>query len=124
MNIFLNPQRNSQGYFFSYSYAGETITAVLKKNTYFYKTSADGEYEILDHIEVDEIATDTFDFSNVGQGVMRRAVTDLPYNPIYAAERKEDGQLYVTLLNFLDEHATEEDCFPEWRKVGEKNGND
>lgn len=83
--------------------------------------------------------TDTFDFSNFGDGELvvigedgeDALDTTLDILPIESA-KKEDGVLYVELLNFIGLDATDEECFPNWidhteyipPKVGEVNGQD
>ena len=49
-------------------------------------------------------------------GTMDSVETSLSVNPILIAERKSDG-LYVTLLNYIDDDATHDECFPEWIEV-------
>lgn len=84
--------------------------------------------------------TDTFDFSKLPDGVLllkddktgeSLIETELEYQPIKKAW-KEDGILYVKLVNFIGLEASEEECFPDWidhteyipPKVGEVNGQD
>lgn len=66
--------------------------------------------------------TDTFDFSGFPDGVLQLedqeteeelVETELEINPLLSA-KKENGILYVELLNFIGLDATEEECFPEW----------
>jgi hypothetical protein len=89
-----------------YSFSGEAVTATI-----------DG-------------VTDTIDFSDMPEGSMDNSVssmpagaqwvppveTTLPINPIIGAERA-DGVLYVTLLRFIDNEATDDDKFPGWQEV-------
>lgn len=90
MNVLFSPQRNDD--VLRYEFDGEVITAYLN-----------GE-------------RDVFDFSQVPEGKLKAVETTLPINPIVSAERKE-GVLYVELLNFIGEDATEEERFPEWQVV-------
>lgn len=60
--------------------------------------------------------TDEFDFANMPDGILEGIKTTLPFNPILNA-KKVDGILYVELLNFINEDATEEEKFPEWRDI-------
>jgi hypothetical protein len=59
---------------------------------------------------------DSFDFSDMPVGILDGVETILPVNPIIQAERKDDG-LYVTLLNYIDEDASDEEKFPSWVEV-------
>lgn len=90
MKILLSPQRNDKK--IEYQFEGENITATI------------------DNI------TDTFDFSTMPDGIMDEVETTLDVNPIVSAKRVE-GELYVELLNFIDDNATEEEKFPEWQEV-------
>lgn len=60
--------------------------------------------------------TDIFDFSTMPDGKATDIETVLQFNPIISAERKE-GVLYVKLLNFIDDDATEEEKFPQWQVI-------
>jgi hypothetical protein len=91
MKVYLSPQVN-YGEKILYSFEGDVITV-----TY------DGE-------------TDVFDFTSLPIGMMDSVDSTLSVNPIIYAERKDDG-LYVTLLNYIDEGATHEECFPDWIEV-------
>ena len=61
--------------------------------------------------------TDTFDFYGFPDGEIESFMveTDLPYNPIIRA-KKTNGVLSVELMNFIGEHASEEEKFPEWEE--------
>lgn len=64
--------------------------------------------------------TDTFDFSEFtgdGELYIFDVETDLPFNPIVSAERK-DGILYVRLIDFIPFDSTEEEIYPDWIEVG------
>ena len=82
--------------------------------------------------------TDTFDFSGFPDGVLqledqetgeKLVKTSLEIDPLLSA-KKENGILYVELMNYIGVNATHEECFPEWidhteyipPKVGEANG--
>lgn len=90
MKIYLSPQRNNKK--IEYKFEGEKIIATIGN------------------------ITDTFDFSSMPDGIMQEVETILDINPIVSAKR-EDRELYVELLNFIDENATEEERFPEWQEV-------
>lgn len=98
MFIFKTPQR---GYdeVIKYSFNGDVITATHKG------------------------ITDVFDFTNMPEGSLPRSIdspspieTTLSINPIIDA-RRTNGVMYVTLVNFLEENASEEDQFPTWMEV-------
>lgn len=73
----------------------------------------DGEKVI---ITIDD-KTDVFDFSNLREGdEIENIETILPINPINEVYRK-NGVLYVELINFISEDATEEERFPVWKEV-------
>lgn len=65
--------------------------------------------------------SDTFDFSGLPNGVLpihddignELVETELELNPIISA-KKENEVLFVELLNFISEDATEKEKFPEW----------
>lgn len=66
--------------------------------------------------------SDTFDFTDLPDGELQiyddetkglMIETELEENPIMSA-RKEDGTLYVELINFIDPDATESERFPGW----------
>jgi len=66
--------------------------------------------------------TDVFDFSDFPNGKLdlfdeetgeELIVTELSLNPLQSA-KKEDGILYVELLNYIGVDATEEERFPDW----------
>ena len=61
--------------------------------------------------------TETFDFSDMPNGVadyIESEVFDFP--PVLSA-KKENDILYLELINFIGEEATEEEKFPEWFEV-------
>lgn len=58
-----------------------------------------------------------FDFTDMPDGMAETITPDtLPFNPIVEADRIE-GVLYLRLINFIDEDASEEERFPEWMEV-------
>ncbi len=65
--------------------------------------------------------TDVFDFRDFSEGELDLddgfggflVETDLDYQPIRQA-KKENGVLYVKLMNFIGLNATPEECFPDW----------
>ena len=60
--------------------------------------------------------TDTFDFSKVSELDPRHIKTSLPVNPVVRVERV-GGVLQLTLINYIDEEATEAEKFPEYMEV-------
>lgn len=96
MNIKYSPQRNDDR--IQYEITGDKITAT---------------YEVLD---TTELYKDTFDFTNMSDGVLENVETVLPINPILFA-KGEKGVLYIELLHFIGADATEEERFPDWMEV-------
>jgi hypothetical protein len=92
MNILLSPQVNDEQNI-HYRFNGEIITVTIGADT------------------------DIFDFAGLPIGQVDGIETTLAIDPILSAERKEDGQMYVTLLNFITEDAPESDKFPSWKVV-------
>ena len=60
--------------------------------------------------------TDTFDFSKVNELNPRQIKTILPVNPVVHVERV-NGELRLTLINYIDKTATETEKFPEYVEV-------
>ena len=60
--------------------------------------------------------TDTFDFSKVSELDPRQIKTILPLNPVVQVDRL-NGELRLTLINYIDETATETEKFPEYMEV-------
>lgn len=60
--------------------------------------------------------TDTFDFSRVSELDPRQIKTILPLNPVVQVDRV-NGELRLTLINYIDEKATETEKFPEYMEV-------
>lgn len=98
MKVLLTPQRNDEK--IAYSYNGETVSATYKGTTC------------------------TFDFSSVLEGDLpiydingQLLISNtLEINPISSVSR-ENGELSVTLLNFIGAEATDEEKFPQWVTV-------
>ena len=65
--------------------------------------------------EMDGI-TDTFDFSKVNELNPRQIKTTLLLNPVVQVKRVK-GVLQLTLINYIDEAATETELFPEYMEV-------
>lgn len=60
--------------------------------------------------------TDTFDFSRVSELDPRQIKTILPLNPVVQVDRV-NGELRLTLINYIDKTATETEKFPEYMEV-------
>ena len=60
--------------------------------------------------------TDTFDFSKVSEVDPRQIKTSLPINPVVQVDRV-NGELRLTLINYIDKTATETEKFPEYVEV-------
>ena len=60
--------------------------------------------------------TDTFDFSRVSELDPRQIKTILPLNPVVQVDRV-NGELRLTLINYIDKTATETEKFPEYVEV-------
>lgn len=93
MSIFYSPIVGEQ--IINYSFENQIITATI------------GEI------------TDTFDFSAFPDGEVYgiEIETTLPIQPINRVE-KNNGVLFIELLNFIGEDATEFERFPEWIELG------
>lgn len=93
-----------------------TVSFLGRKITY----SFEGEKIICNFLGKE----DEFEFSEFPEGVLdfdyinnaTRIDTILEINPIVSAKR-ENGVLWVELLNYIDEDATYEERFPEWFEV-------
>jgi hypothetical protein len=90
LRILYSPTRSDK--FIGYSFAGEIITVDMEEGR------------------------DTFDFTNMPDGVAQEITTILPTNPIIRAERK-DGVLSVELVKYIGPDADETERFPEWMEV-------
>ena len=60
--------------------------------------------------------TDTFDFSKVSEVDPRQIRTSLPINPVVHVERLS-GVLQLTLINYINEEATETERCPQFMEV-------
>ena len=60
--------------------------------------------------------TDTFDFSKISEVDPRQIKTSLPINPVVHVERVS-GVLQLTLINYINEEATETERFPQFMEV-------
>jgi hypothetical protein len=107
MKILYSPQRNDNK--LVYSFEGEVVTVSYQKPL---EQIVNGE----SHIILTETASDIFDFSSIGDGIMEEIETELPANPILKAKRT-DGVLSLELLNFVGSEATDEEKFPQWIEV-------
>lgn len=91
MKIKLSPQVNSEK--IEYIFKNNIITATLNSKT------------------------DTFDFTNMPDGICENIETELEINPIISV-KKEEGVLFVELLNFIDENETRQEVlFPDWEVI-------
>lgn len=91
MKIKFSPQVNENK--IEYIFKGDTITATYKDKT------------------------DIFDFTDIPDGICENIETDLELNPIVSA-KKEDGLLFVQLLNFIEDTETRQEIlFPDWEVV-------
>lgn len=91
MKIKYSPQVNSSK--IEYIFKNDTITATINDKT------------------------DIFDFTNVPDGICENIETDLEINPIVLA-KKENGTLWVELINFIKENETRKEAlFPDWEVV-------
>ncbi|GAA0767127.1 hypothetical protein GCM10008908_05810 [Clostridium subterminale] len=91
MKIYLSPQQNNEK--IEYSFNGEVVSVEYKG------------------------VKDNFDLSTFPEGAQFEGVeTTLDINPIVDVKR-ENGVLFVTLLNFISSNATEKEKFPEWMEV-------
>lgn len=90
LKILYSPVRSDK--FIGYSFTGEIITCDMEEGR------------------------DTFDFTNMPDGIAENITTILPFSPILRAERK-DGILSVELIKYIGPDATEEERFPDWMEV-------
>lgn len=60
--------------------------------------------------------SDSFDFSKVAVITPRQIKTTLPVNPVMNIERV-DGELYLTLLHYIGEEASDVERFPYFQEV-------
>ena len=104
MFVYLSPVRSDQK--LTYQFSGETITAALDKQTETYDLSLIEEGQKIRPVEYDEAGNETIHIPSI-----------LPIHPIISAKR-ENGVLYVELVNFIGKNASQEERFPEWKEVG------
>lgn len=88
MNILLSPQRNDNKV--KYTFKDEIITAEYKG------------------------VIDTFDLSTFPEGAEFQGVETILEADVLVHVKRENGELYVTLLNFTGANATHEENFPVW----------
>lgn len=65
--------------------------------------------------EMDGIS-DTFNFIGVSELSPRQIKTTLPINPVVQIDRV-NGELQLTLINYINDEATETERFPEYMEV-------
>lgn len=96
MKIFLSPQEDSERIY--YKFEGNKVSATIENITdvFDFTDLPDGELELYD--------------METGEELIK---TTLPVNPIISAEKKE-GILYLELLNWISEDASDEENFPVW----------
>jgi hypothetical protein len=104
MQIYLSPIRADQK--LTYQFSGEIITAALDNQTETYDLSFIEEGQKIRPIEYDDDGKQTIHIP-----------TNFPFHPIISAKR-ENGVLYVELVNFIGKNASQEERFPEWKEVG------
>lgn len=90
MKILYSPQRSDKTIY--YEFSNEVITVKIDNQI------------------------DVFDFRETPNGMLEKTETTLKVNPILSAERKE-GELYVTLLKYIDKDAIHEERFPQWQVI-------
>lgn len=61
--------------------------------------------------------TETFDFSGMPNGIAESIKSEVfEFDPVLSA-KKENNILYLELINFIGEDATEAERFPDWIEV-------
>ena len=61
--------------------------------------------------------TETFDFSEMPNGIAESIKSEVfEFDPVLSA-KKENGILYLKLINFIGKDATEAERFPDWIEV-------
>ena len=60
--------------------------------------------------------SDTFNFIGVSELSPRQIKTTLPINPVVQIDRV-NGELQLTLINYINDEATETERFPEYMEV-------
>ena len=100
MNVYYSPQVNTNTQL-EYQFEGEIVTVTLTR---------------YDEAQNKIIESDIFDFSTLPDNssiIIEEVVTTLYVNPLLEVY-KENGELFLKLLNFIDDNATETEKFPEW----------
>ena len=103
MQIYLSPIRADQK--LTYQFSGETITATYNNQTEIYDLSFVQEGQKIRPVERDE----------TGKEIIHMP-TRFPVHPVISAKR-ENGVLYVELVNFIGKNASQEERFPQWKEV-------
>ena len=68
-----------------------------------------------------ENETEVYDFSEMPEGIAEEIETEVfEFNPIISAKR-ENGELWIEVLNFITEDATESERFPKWEDTNAEN---
>ena len=98
MKIFLSPIRSDKE--IEYQFQNETITVTLN-----------GEQDTLDLSFIKE-----GHFEMLNEDGTPKLKTTLPQNPIISIKR-QNGELWVVVANYLGKNATEEERFPDWIEV-------
>lgn len=101
MKIYLSPQVNNERIIYEFDNDRVKITINGISDEFDFTGLPDGELELYDH-ETSE---------NLIQTV-------LPINPIISAKKK-GGVLYLELINWIGENATEAEKFPDWIDASE-----
>lgn len=119
IRVFYSPQVNEKN-ILTYQIEGEIITATLSERPVPPKPIVlppDGEETLPEETTPEPVViTDVFDFSSFPNGIAKAIITPLPGNPFVNVHR-EDGILYVELLNYITEDASEFEKFPVWIEV-------
>ena len=114
MQILYTPQNNDR-HKFEYEIANERITATLYEYPITLTEDPEGVLIIETGTRIKK-GTDTFDFSGLPDGETEGIETELPFNPIVSAERRE-GELRIQLINFITAEADEAERYPEWEEI-------
>lgn len=94
LKIYLSPQVSADDEVIHYNFQGDKITAIYKNQM------------------------DVFDFSGLPNGVAENITSDIDM-PIVIGAKRENGLLYVKLINLILRDATEEERFPTWIDSGD-----
>ena len=93
MKVFYSPQINDE-HQVSYEFNGDIITATVN-----------GE-------------TDTFDFTSMPDDSIAQSIkSTLPVVVVCGAKKDENGELWVTLFNPINEKSSHADRWPDWIDV-------